>query len=257
MKILFAFILALFGTTANAVTAEAYILMNANGEVLLQKNADDVRPIASITKLVTTLAASSQDRHELIEIQPEDVRAGRMRSTPLRAGRSYPRELLIELALVSSDNVAALALARTSSLNVSLPSTLHVVEGSGLSAENVSSARGIAELARSMIGSDLARVSVQPNVTIGPVTRRSTNPLINRDGWSFHLSKTGFTNPAGGCLVAVFETSAGPITAVILGSRNVPARWRDLVELRQTMNPSEQFANVVSKPVTKRKPRNK
>ena len=257
MKVLIALAFLMFGLTAKAVTAEAYIVMNANGDVLLQKNADDVRPIASITKLVTTLAAANSDPHELIEIEADDVRNGRMRSTPLRIGRSYSRELLIELALVSSDNVAALALARTSAMNQSLPQSMTVVEGSGLSAQNVSSARGVAELARSLIGTELARVSVQPNVTVGSVTRRSTNPLIDRNGWVFRLSKTGFTNPAGGCLVAVFETSAGPMTAVILGSRNVPARWRDLVDLRKATDPSAEFETPVTKPVTKVKRRYK
>lgn len=257
MRILIALVLILFGGASSAITAEAYIVLNAEGEVLLQKNADDVRPIASITKLVTTLAAANSNPSELIEIQAEDVRNGRMKSTPLRIGHSYSRETLIELALVSSDNVAALALARTASSNPSLPASMRVVEGSGLSVENVSSARGVAELARSMVGTDLARVSVQPNVTIGLVTRRSTNPLIDRNGWIFRLSKTGFTNPAGGCLVAVFETSAGPITAVILGSRSVPARWSDLIELRRAMDPGAEFAGPVSKPVTKVKRRYK
>jgi len=237
---------------ANAMTAKSYIVTDMEGIVLIEKNADEIRPIASITKLVTARASIAFDPAEEIRILAEDFKAGRMRSTPLRIGESYTRELLTKLALISSDNVASLALARTSTFEFLLPETMQIVEGSGLDRRNVSSARGIAELARSMADSELARISIEPSVTIRNVTKKSTNPLLTRNGWTFRLSKTGFTNPAGGCLVAVFESGGRYIVAVILGSRDVPARWRDLIELRKLIDSGSFEGVIVRKPRTKR-----
>jgi D-alanyl-D-alanine carboxypeptidase len=218
-----------------------------DGTVLLEQNADDVRPIASITKLFTVRTASGDDQAELIEILKSDMVLGRMRSTPLRIGQKYPRSQLIELALISSDNVAATALGRVDPVVSPLPNDTTIVEASGLDAQNRSTARSIAELARSLIASELARTSVQPTVTIGKVEKRSTNPLITKPGWVFHLSKTGFINASGGCLVVVFESGGRLLTAVILGSRDVPARWRDLYELRQKFDSSEFASPSVTK----------
>jgi D-alanyl-D-alanine carboxypeptidase len=230
-----------------------------DGKVLVEKNADSVRPIASITKLVTTRVAETQDPTELIEILREDMKAGRMRTTPLKVGEKYPRALLMELALVSSDNVAALALGRTENLQINLPESTVIVEASGLDSANVSSARDIATIARGLAHSSIARTSVQPFVTIGDRNRKSTNPLLEKSGWAFHLSKTGFMNASGGCLVVIFEAGGRLVTAVILGSRDVPTRWRDLYELRKMIDETSDFdpPKVKPKSVTKKKRRYK
>jgi len=230
---------------ANAdVTAKAYIITDMEGHVLLEKNADEVRSIASITKLITTRSAAAFDQSELIEITQDDVIKGRMRSSPLRSGQSYTRSQLINLALVSSDNIAAIALGRTL-INPpgELPQGIRWVEGSGLDPANVASARDLAEIARALVDTDISRASIQPSYAIDDRVRKSTNPLIGKPGWTFELSKTGFINEAGGCLVSVFSDGAGRrLVAVVLGSRNVPERWRDLYTLRKELDPTSQFA---------------
>jgi D-alanyl-D-alanine endopeptidase (penicillin-binding protein 7) len=242
----------LFGS---AITAKSYIVTEMDGSVLLEKNPDEVRSIASITKLITTRSAAAYDQAELIEILPEDLKEGRMRSTPLRVGSSYTRGQLTELALVSSDNVAAIALGRTALPPFTLPPSTSIVEASGLDPKNTSSARDLAELARTLVDTDIARSSVHPMVTIGNQARRSTNPFLTKAGWVFHLSKTGFINEAGGCMVVIFETGGRLVTAVILGSSGVPARWRDLIELRRLLSKDETFEVPSRKPGTKRKHR--
>ena len=232
-RFLMGLVLSLMLSTANAVTAKSYIVTEMDGTVLLEQNADEVRPIASITKLFTTREAFTGDLSELIEIQQSDMRLGKMRSTPLRVGQKYTRAQLIDLALISSDNVAAMALGRVDPVVSPLPLGTTIVEASGLDPQNQSTARSIAALARGLVATELARTSVQPSVSIGSVTKGSTNPLITKPGWVFHLSKTGFINASGGCLVVVFESGQRLLTAVILGSRDVPARWRDLYELRR------------------------
>lgn len=230
-----------------------------DGTVLLEKNPDDVRSIASITKLITTRSAAAYDQSELIEILVEDIKSGRMRSSPLRAHSSYTRGQLTELALVSSDNVAAIALGRTALPPFTLPPNTSIVEASGLNPKNTSSARDLADLARTLVDTDIARNSVHPTVSIGNQERHSTNPFLTKDGWTFHLSKTGFINEAGGCMVVVFETGGRLVTAVILGSSGVPARWRDLVEIRRLLSKDEIFmvsgTKISRKSVTRRKHR--
>lgn len=244
-----------------AISAQAYIVTEMDGTVILEKNADDVRPIASITKLFTTRGASLYDENELITIEKEDVKAGRMRTSPLKIGQSYTRGTLIELALVSSDNVAAIALGRANAAPpAELPPNTHIVEASGLDPLNVSTARELASIARALSTGDLAKTSVTPFVTIGTSTKHSTNPLLTRSGWAFHLSKTGFINQSGGCLVVVFEMGDRLVTAVVLGSKSVRERWKDLYEIRKQLDPDEAFAAPTynsAKAVTKRKRRYK
>lgn len=226
------------------VTAKAYIITDMDGHVLLERNADEIRSIASITKLITARSSAAYDQAELIVITQEDVTLGRMRSSPLKAGLSYTRGQLTNLALVSSDNIAAIALGRTLKFPPSeLPTGAHWVEGSGLDPANVASARDLAEIARKLVDTDVSRASIQATYSINDRVRKSTNPLIGRPGWSFDLSKTGFINEAGGCVVSIFSDGTGrKLVAVVLGSRNVPQRWRDLYSLRKEVDPDTAFA---------------
>lgn len=224
-------LLGLWLVPAQALTAEAYIVTTMDGEVLLEKRADEVRSIASITKLFVAQRSSDLDPDEPITITNQDLRNGQMRSTPLKAGQSYTRRHLTELALVSSDNVAALALGRH------LPSLqtdqAELVEASGLSPSNQATARQVAAAARDLYTGAVGAISVMPKATIGE--RRSTNPLLDRQGWVFYLSKTGFIRQAGGCLVVVLEVKHRLVTVVILGSSSTKQRWQDLIELRRLL----------------------
>lgn len=233
------------GAAQADVTAKAYIVTDMDGHVLLEKNADEIRSIASITKLITTRSSAAFDQNELIIITTADVVAGRMRSSPLRVGESYTRSQLMNLTLVSSDNIAAIALGRTLALPPGeLPERMKWVEGSGLDPANVATARDLAEVARKLIDTDISRASVQATYSINDHVRKSTNPLIGKHGWSFELSKTGFINQAGGCVVSIFTDGAGRrLVAVVLGSRNVPERWRDLYALRKEVDPDSIFAS--------------
>jgi D-alanyl-D-alanine endopeptidase (penicillin-binding protein 7) len=218
-----------------AVSAKSYVIMDMEGRVLAERKADDERSIASITKLITTERAYAQAAEELITIEASDVRDGKMRSSPLKVGQSYPRAMLIELALVASDNVAAIALGRMEDMTTRTPPTIKIVEASGLNPENKATARGLAEYARKLYNTELAATSVKPFAEAGSAVRKSTNPLINKRGWEFYLSKTGFINASGGCLVVITKINEQLVTVVILGSRDTRQRWRDLAELRAEM----------------------
>ena len=219
------------------ISSESYVIVSGNGNVIAQKNADTIRPIASITKLITVQNSLMLDGAELIKISKDDTILGRMKSSPLIVNREYSRLALSKLALVSSDNVAAIALGRTNILRA-VPSAMQIVEASGLNPANTSSANTLANFARSLYDTDLALMSVQKTATIGLEIRRSTNPLLASFGWHFYLSKTGFINESGGCLVVILEVRGEPMTFVILGSSDTHRRWLDLFELRKSIDNS-------------------
>jgi D-alanyl-D-alanine endopeptidase (penicillin-binding protein 7) len=243
MKFMAALLLAV-PVLCSAMTAKSYIVMDMDGNVVTSLNPDSVRPIASITKIFTTNRNITLPQDELITILADDVHRGRMHSSPLRAGMAVSRETLMHLALVSSDNIAAIALGRSESPEMQLPANTTIVEASGLDAGNRSTARDLAIVARSLYETDLATITINSTATIGSITRHSTNPLLDKDGWNFYLSKTGFTNPAGGCLVVITKVHERVLTFVILGSAGVKQRWRDLIELRQELGDSDFFIPV-------------
>lgn len=226
----------------HAITAKSYIVTDMNGNIIKEQNSDVQRSIASITKLVTTERNSGLPQDELITILSEDVRAGRMRSSPLVAGMQVPRSALIQLALVSSDNIAAIALGRSDSPIRELPPNTKIVEASGLDAGNQSTARELADIARSMYNTNLAHESVQGTVHWAGRERRSTNPFIGQRGWEFFLSKTGYTNPAGGCLVVITMVQNRLVTIVLLGAKDTKRRWLDLIELRKELGDTEFYS---------------
>lgn len=226
-------LLALWSSQASGITAKSYIVTELDGTVIIQKDSEAVLPIASITKLFTVRSALAYNAGDLIQITEEDLRAGRSKTSILKAGSAYSRSDLMHLALIKSDNAAAIALGRTEHPPFVLPPSTRIVEASGLDPSNVSSAKDLARFASSLVNTELARISVKPYVTIGQHKKASTNTLIRSPKWVFHLSKTGFINQSGGCVLVIFESKGRLVTAVILGSRDVPARWRDLIELRK------------------------
>lgn len=242
-------LLVLVAVNANALTAQSFIATDIQGNVLLEQNADDLRSIASITKLFVAEQAIKLDPNEQIVITKEDVKAGRMRSTPLRVGTAYTRSQLTELALVPSDNVAAIALGRSTP-----PETLHatLVESSGLNSDNQSTARELASAARELYQTEIGVVSTRSTTEIGK--RHSTNPFLTKAGWNFFLSKTGFINKSGGCLVVVLEIKSQIVTIAILGSSGTKQRWQDLIEIRRMLGDTDFYVPIkVTKVKRKRK----
>jgi D-alanyl-D-alanine endopeptidase (penicillin-binding protein 7) len=231
-----------------AVTAQSFIVTDMQGNSLLEKNADDRRPIASITKLFVAEQAAKLDPNELIEITRDDLKAGRMRSTPLQAGKLYSRRQLTELALVPSDNVAAIALGRSAPPVTSLAT---LVESSGLNPENQSTARELAAAARLMYTTEVGPVSTRETTEVGQ--RHSTNPFLNKEGWHFLLSKTGFINQSGGCLVVVMTVNEQLVTVVVLGAKNTKERWQDLIEIRKLLGDIDFYVPIKVTKVVKRK----
>lgn len=92
----------------------AYAVDQDTGEELYEKNADVSLPIASITKLMTALVIAESDlpMNQKLRVTREDYVRSRA-SSKLRSGMVLTRKALLQMALMSSDNRAAHALART------------------------------------------------------------------------------------------------------------------------------------------------
>ena len=152
------------------------------------------------------------------------------------------RQNLIQFALVKSDNNAARVLcdnypggnvACVTAMNQRAQSLgmthTNFVEPSGLSIMNVSTAEDLLRLV--LVAKEypeIVQASRTANLRIhlkkSYLTIRNTNPTIAHNPYNFWVSKTGFINAAGGCIVIMKDTPLGRRIVVVLGSRSTQTR---------------------------------
>lgn len=244
---------ALAGGALRFGSAHAIVVDEASGEVLLTKNAEAAAPIASLTKLMTAMVVldAHQDADEALRIDEADVDHLKLTHSSVRVGAQVSRGALLELALLASDNRAASALARNypgglvafeeavrrKIAELDLRST-RIEEPTGLSPNNVSSARDMARILRAAAGyAEISRITSQPKqaLTIGGAARmvRNTNGLVGEPGWEILLSKTGYTNEAGRCLSMRLREAGRTVLVVLMGARNASRRTLDATNIRR------------------------
>ena len=217
----------------------SYLVADDTGTVIKKQDDELVRPIASISKLMVALLSSEQDLNEQLQIP--NVR--QVQTTIPRQIKSMTRKELLTLALVHSDNFAAQILCtnlpdcvdkmNAKAAELGMVNT-HYNEPTGLDRGNVSTAQDLLRLmivaATNTTITELSSMS-QAVVVVGGKTIRvkNTNPLTAK--LAVLLSKTGFTNPAGGCLVMVLKTDLGERFYILLGSKNTHTRIPDMENL--------------------------
>lgn len=232
----------------------ALVVDQNSGEVIADRNADEVVPIASLTKLMTALVVlkAEQPLQETLEITREDIDTEKRTPSRLPVGARLTRDQLLLLALMSSENRAASALSRhypggrsafVARMNeearlLGLHRT-HFTESTGLSSRNVSTAR---ELYRLMQAAEdyalIRRYSTQREAQVrvkgGPLKFINSNRLVHkRGGWDIGLQKTGFTNEAGRCLVMQAQLMERPLAMIFLDSFGTLTRYGDASRVRQ------------------------
>jgi len=221
------------------------------GEILLGKNDTVVLPIASITKLMTAILVVDQGLNldEQIVITRADVDRLRGSGSRLPVGAQLTRGQALHLALMSSENRAAHALARTFPGGVSnfvrqmnrkaVELGMHetrFADPTGLSGSNRSSARDLAILAAASHHRPLVRelsVSPQYQLLLGNrvLTYRNSNMLVRNGAWEIQLQKTGFIREAGRTLVLQADVAGRSLIMVLLGATGGQARATDAERL--------------------------
>ncbi|MFC0250516.1 serine hydrolase [Massilia consociata] len=261
-KKLFAAALMSFSVAAFAVpfgSQSVLVVEDDTGKILLEKNADAVVPIASLTKLMTAMVVldANQDMDELIEIDRSDVDTFKHSSSRVPVGSLISRRDVMQLALMSSDNRAAAALARTfpggnagfkaavKRKIAALGMTQTVIEEpTGLSPRNRSNAGDLVKMAAaSSKYPEITRMSTESkeliNISGRKVEYRNTNRLVGADGWDIGLSKTGYISEAGRCLIMNIKAGGKNATMVLLNASASSARILDALNVRRFLTGDE------------------
>lgn len=222
-KILLTLCLLYGNAFAVNITAQSWLETDYQGNLIEGSNITEVRSIASITKLMTVIAVLDNEPNMQEKIG------------------KFTREQLIQLALVKSDNNAAMALCdnfpggkhecvRYMNFKANSLGMLRTkfVEPTGLSPMNISTALDLLRLVfeasnypEIVKASQTAVLSLQ--VGKKTLTYNNTNPIVGKR-YNFIVSKTGTTNAAGGCIVMMLDTNVGRRIVILLGSKNGKVR---------------------------------
>lgn len=241
----------------------AYVQDLASATPLYQKNSDEVRPIASITKLMTALVVieAGLDMQEILEITTDDIDHLKNTTSRLTVGSKLSRANMLHLALMSSENRAANALGRhypggleafVRAMNdkaraLGMRQT-RFVEPTGLSSENVSSPQDLVALMQATAKQPLIhKYSTSEKHIVEPKPGRqlifgNTNRLVKNDKWDIQVSKTGFINEAGQCLVLMTKFEGRDIAIVLLNAQGRASRIADAIRLRHLVEGSNKLA---------------
>ena len=233
------------------------IVLDGNGDIIFSKDTDTVRSIASITKLMTAMVTldAKLDLEEKLTITKADRDLIRLTGSRLDAGAKLTRRELLLLALMSSENRAATALGRTypggmdkfvAQMNRKAKSlgmnNSRFADPAGLRTENLSTANDLAKMLAAAKGYPLItqstttlREEVRPYSRRGPLNYVNTNRLLKNAKWDIELSKTGYINEAGRCLVMQANIEGEPISIVLLNSFGKLTPYGDSNRLRQWM----------------------
>ena len=218
----------------------AVLVLDQNGEEVYSRHVNEPRPIASITKLMTAMVIldSDLDLQEKITITKDDRDLIQLTGSRLKYGATLTRKQMLQLALMASENRAANALARAwpqgksafvAAMNKKADElgmqASHFSDPAGLDPGNVASAHDIASMVRAAMSYPLIQdatttrsISVRPYRNRGELTFNNTNRLLRNKAWDIQLSKTGYINESGRCLVMQAEIDDQPLTIVLLDS---------------------------------------
>ena len=254
----------------NLLSHAALVFDQATGRALYAKNAESAVPIASITKLMTSMVVleGKQSLDEPIMIEQADVDMIKNSHSRLPVGTVFRREDLMRLALMASDNRAAAALGRTypggtatfvDAMNAKAKSlglsNARFVDPTGLAPGNVASPQDLAIMVSAAANFELIRAfSTAPalNVTLPNSGRQigfnNTNALVKAEGWNIGLSKTGFINEAGKCLVMQAIIGTKPVVIVLMDSLGKFTRIGDANRIKKWLE-SGKAAPALTAPV--------
>jgi D-alanyl-D-alanine endopeptidase (penicillin-binding protein 7) len=236
-------------------STKALVINQLTGETLYAKNTNQSTPIASVTKLMTAMVML--DAHlpmdDLLFIADGDVDYLKGTHSRLNVGTQLTRGELLQLALMSSENRAASALGRNypgglSAFIVAMNNkaeilgmkSTHFYDPTGLDSNNVSTAEDLVKMVNAAYHYPEIRqvtTTASQEITLygreNPINFVNTNSLVRGGNWVIGLSKTGFINEAGRCLVMQAEISGQPMIIVLLDSAGKQSRIGDANRIRK------------------------
>lgn len=235
-------------------SGSAMVVDLQTNKVIYANNADKVVPIASITKLMTAMVVldAKLPLDEILSVDIDQTKELKGVFSRVRVNSEISRKDMLLLTLMSSENRAAASLAHhypggynafIKAMNAKAKSlgmnSTHYVEPTGLSINNVSTARDLAKLLMAtkqypLIGqlsttTEKMATFREPNYTL---PFRNTNHLVYNDKWNIQLTKTGFTNQAGHCLVMRTVIGKRPVALVVLDAFGKYTHFADANRLR-------------------------
>ncbi len=246
LSVLFAILNVAYGAPKNnkqvMPTPTAILYDVSLGQVLYETNANFTISIASMTKILTALTVlkANQDLNEIIVVKGREV------SPRIRSGMRMTRIDLVELTLVSSDNLAARTLIEhypggyergiesANKLAQDLGATdTKIVEPTGLLADNRSTVMDLVKLTVESSKHELftrfanrERSEIQAEQVSKAkriyqwIRGQNTNPFVHESGQIQILSaKTGLTSAAGWCLTMMFSYKGSKYVIVTAGNR--------------------------------------
>jgi D-alanyl-D-alanine endopeptidase (penicillin-binding protein 7) len=220
---------------------------------LYEKAPRVVRPIASITKLMTAMVAldANAPPGQVIQIQRADVDMLKRSGSRLRVGTRLTRDELLRLALMASENRAASALSRAfpgghdafvAAMNQKAAALgmrdSRFVDSTGLNPENVSTAFDLAVMVNAAYQYPAIRqytTAREHRVAVfrgRALTFHNSNRLLSNQEWDIGLSKTGYIREAGRCLVMQSMIDSKPVIIVILDAVKKASRMADANRIR-------------------------
>ena len=233
----------------------ALVVDQSLGDALFQKNANAIVPIASITKLMTAMVAldSAPNLQALLTISDDDVDYLRGSRSRLNVGSVLTRETALMLALMSSENRAAHALARfypggmpafLTAMNIKAQALgmrdTRFEDPTGLTSSNVSTAYDLVRMVTAAYRYPLIREfstlsEAKVEISGRELAYRNTNPLVKNMAWDVGLSKTGYIHEAGKCLVMQARVADKPVVIVLLDSTGKMTRVGDANRIKRWM----------------------
>lgn len=258
----------------------ALIVDESTGEIIYSKNAESRTSIASITKLMTAMVTldAGLPLTDKIAISNDDIDRVKGTRSRLNVGLTLSRRELLHLALMSSENRAASALARSypggthafvAAMNKKAErlgmNNTHFADSSGLRSENQSTAEDLARMVRAAhtypiiheltttASYDLqmpiykhARSLAHRKLVLRNVAFRNTNKLVREKQWQIGISKTGFINEAGHCLVMQATIANQALIIVLLDSAGKYTRIEDAVRVKHWLESNSKPPRRVS-----------
>lgn len=284
LPIVFAAFLSLPAMAAPPLDAAKLKLASANvvvldaeaGTAVYSKAANEVTPIASLTKLMTAMVVldAGQPLDEQLEVDMDDFDYVKGSRSRLRMGVTLSREEMLRLALMSSENRAASSLGRhypggqlafIAAMNAKADALgmtrTHYDDATGLSPKNVSTANDLAKLVRAAAEYPLIREfsttpahMVEVPSTGQTLGYRNSNALVKDSDWDITLQKTGYIREAGRCVVMLANIASKPVVIVLLDSIGKLTRMADAERVKHWLETGESLPATMFQPVVQKTP---